>query len=373
MIDRNQLLDFLRGGADMAALPFASPDTPRVSGAIKTEPEDFMVDEIPAYPFSGEGDHLMLNVRKRDIAGGDMIRIIARAAGIREEEIGTAGTKDRRAVTTQWISLPARAVEERGLFRPDDPDWPGVPGISVIQQTRHTNKLKPGHLRGNRFRIAIRGADTSCIDELKSAAATVSASGFPNLFGSQRFGRNEESLVMGLGVLGIDPSAPGGRHGRRIGNFERRMSVSAVQSALFNLWVKARFADGLSRTVLAGDVLAKTVTGGMFTCEDPDTDQARLEAGEIQITGPMFGTKLMSAQGIAGTREKAIQDAAGLDARAWGAAGKLAEGTRREMVVVPEAMSVDVVDDRIVFDFALPKGSYASVLMREFVNDTRGI
>jgi tRNA pseudouridine13 synthase len=151
------------------------------------------------------------------------------------------------------------------------------------------------------------------------------------------------------------------------------MAVSAIQSALFNLWVKARYDDGLTRTVLEGDVLVKSATGGMFTCESPEVDQARLESGEIGITGPMFGTKMMAAVGPAGEREQAISNASGLDARNWGAVGKLAEGTRRDMVVVPDGLSVTERPEGILFSFALPKGSYASVLMREFVNDTRGI
>lgn len=365
-----QILEFLAEGADLDSMPLASPDTLKIEGAIKTIPEDFVVEEIPAYEFSGEGDHVLLLVQKKNIAGGDMLRALAAAAGVRQEEIGTAGTKDRRAVTRQWVSIPARGANP-GMT--DDPDWPGVPGITILERTSHTNKLKPGHLRGNRFRILVRGVDPDALPMLEKAAEKVAIAGFPNLFGTQRFGRNGESLLMGLGVMGVDPKAPGGRHGRRIGGFERRMAVSSVQSALFNLWVKARFEDGLDRTVLKGDIMARVATGGMFQSEDTETDLQRLNDGEIEITGPMFGTKMMAAGHDAEVRETSLLEAAGLDSRNFGAAGKLAEGTRRDMIVVPDSMTVEAADDGIVFSFALPKGSYASVLMREFVKDTRCI
>jgi len=354
----------------MAALPYAAPTCPKLSGRIKTEPEDFVVEEVPAYEFSGVGDHIMLYIEKRDVAGGDMLRLVATVLGIKDGDIGTAGTKDRRAVTRQWISVPAACAAAVESGRLGSPVADGVPGIRLLESTRHTNKLKAGHLRGNRFRILVRDADAGMIPELSAAAELIAKVGFPNIFGSQRFGRNNDNLALGLALLGIDRE--GGR-GPRVGNFERRMAISAIQSALFNLWVKARYDDGLTRTVLDGDIMAKTATGGMFQCSDPVTDQARFDAGEIGITGPMFGNRMMAAAGAAGERETAILAGAGMDGRSFGQAGKLAEGTRRDLVVVPAELSVGAAPGGVLFSFFLPKGCYASVLMREFAADVRGV
>lgn len=358
-------------GADLDALPFAvqdGPDLPgkgRVSGTIKEQPEDFMVEEIQGYPFAGTGDHLMMLIEKTDIAGGDMLRHVSMILGVSDRDIGTAGTKDRRAVTRQWVAVPASCEPRvQGLNE--------VPGLKVIETIRHTNKLKTGHLKGNRFTILVRNADVSLLPELKKAVEIIAVKGFPNLFGSQRFGRNMDTLILGLDLLGLDLGQQG-RRGRRIGGFEKRMAISAVQSALFNVWVKERYAAGLERTILKGDVLAKTVTGGMFTCDDPETDQQRFDNGEVEITGPMFGNKMMAATDVAGEREKAVLDSVGFNDRSFAPAGKLAEGTRRSMNVVPEGLSVEAAENGVVFCFFLPKGCYASVLMREFVLDTRGI
>jgi len=357
----------------MAGLPYAAPECPKISGEIKTEPEDFVVEEVQAYPFCGTGDHLMLFIEKRDVAGGDMLRQVAMALGIRDSDIGAAGTKDRRAVTRQWISVPVSCAAAVEAGRLGGPGRDGIPGIRLLETNRHTNKLKPGHLLGNRFQILVRGGDTGRIAELKQASDVISKNGFPNIFGSQRFGRNMDNLALGLALLGFKPDGTTGGRGPRVGNFERRMAISAIQSALFNLWVKARYDDGLTRTVLEGDIMAKTATGGMFQSSDAATDQTRFDAGEIGITGPMFGNKMMAAGGQAGEREIAVLTAAGLDGRSFAAAGKLAEGTRRDIVVIPGALSVSGTDDGVLFSFFLPKGCYASVLMREFVCDTRGI
>src|SRR5437867_941861 len=133
-------------------VPFLTSDLPGVGGRIKEQIEDFEVEEIPAYEPSGQGDHLYLWIEKRDVGAEFLVRELAKRLGIRAGEIGAAGLKDRRAVTRQWVCVPA-AVEDR-LTQVDGG------GIRVLNVTRHTNKLRPGHLRGNRFRVLIRGASS---------------------------------------------------------------------------------------------------------------------------------------------------------------------------------------------------------------------
>src|SRR5688572_22725682 len=133
-------------------------------GRIKTAPEDFVVDEIPAYEPSGQGPHLYLHVKKKGRTTDDVVRAIARALDVPQREIGFAGMKDKVAVTTQWMSIPAKendaAFEERAralaIARGSAPN-PALDGVEVLAVTRHQNKLKPGHLRGNRFAIVVRG------------------------------------------------------------------------------------------------------------------------------------------------------------------------------------------------------------------------
>src|SRR5262249_52570204 len=156
---------------------------PGVGGRIKAEPVDFEVEEIPAYEPSGTGDHLFLWIEKTDLGAEYFIRQVARRLGIPNGEVGTAGLKDRRAVTRQWVSVPA-------TFELALPSLEGH-GIRVLRVSRHANKLRPGHLRGNRFCILIRDANRSV--DPQPILDRIAAEGLSNFFGPQRFGRGGET------------------------------------------------------------------------------------------------------------------------------------------------------------------------------------
>ena len=145
------------------------------------------------------------------------------------------------------------------------------------------------------------------------------------------------------------------------------MTVSAVQSALFNRYLTFRMERGLSTTVLAGDVLQKTETGGLFASSEPSVDQARLDAGEVRLTGPVWGHKMKGAHDEAEALERAVLDEAGLTPASFKVFAKLAEGTRRPLFIRPADLRIEPRHDGILLTFALPKGCYATVLMREFL------
>src|SRR5262245_58363540 len=134
----------------MASLtaPLLTPDLPGVGGRIKVAPEDFEVEEIPAYEPSGQGEHLFLWVQKRDMGAEYFARQVAKRLGLSPGDVGTAGLKDRRAVTRQGVSVPVAAEPQLAALDGD--------GVTLLRTSRHGNKLRPGHLRGNRFRILIR-------------------------------------------------------------------------------------------------------------------------------------------------------------------------------------------------------------------------
>src|SRR5262245_403717 len=127
------------------APPLLTADLPGVGGRIRVVPEDFEVEEIPAYEPSGRGDFLYLWVEKRGMGAEYFTRQVAHRLGVAAGEVGTAGLKDRHAVTRQMVSVPARAEERLPQLDGD--------GIRVLKASRHGNKLRPGHLHGNRFRI----------------------------------------------------------------------------------------------------------------------------------------------------------------------------------------------------------------------------
>jgi tRNA pseudouridine13 synthase len=332
-----------------AAPPMLTADLPGVGGRIKAEPDDFEVEEVPAYEPSGSGDHLYLWVEKRGVGPEYFARQVAHRLGVPVGDVGTAGLKDRHAVTRQWVSVPKQA-------EPNLPHLDGD-GVRLLSVSRHTNKLRPGHLRGNRFRVLVRDADQQP-DRVVAVLDRVRRLGLPNYYGPQRFGRHGDTAAVGLRLLA----------GERVGRlppFRLKLHLSAVQSLLFNDCLGRRLTDGLVRTVFAGDVMMKWPAGGLFVAEDVGTEQGRFDRRETVTGGPMFGTKMFASAGPAAEREAAVLAAHGLTPGSFGGFGKLLAGTRRHNLVYLDDLAADWEADGLRLRFTLPAGSYATVLLRE--------
>jgi tRNA pseudouridine13 synthase len=331
--------------------PLLTAEMPGIGGVIKAHPDDFEVEEIPAYEPGGEGSHLFLWIEKRSMGAEYFARQIAKRLDVSAAEIGIAGLKDRHAVTRQWVSVPATA-EPRLAYLDGD-------GIRVLTAARHTNKLKSGHLRGNRFRILIRGADAEKAASLEQILKRIHALGLPNYYGPQRFGHDGETSRLGLAMLRGEPLTS------RPNPFLRKLALSAAQSWLFNDYLGRRLTDGLLRTVLAGDVMARWPFGGLFVAEDLVREQQRFDARETVGTGPMFGRKTFAPAAVAAERENAVLAAAGLTAANFDSFGKLVQGTRRRNLVYLDDLTAVWEPDGLRLSFSLPTGSYATVLLGE--------
>lgn len=330
--------------------PLLTPDLPGVGGRIKARPDDFEVEEVPSYEPSGEGDHLYLWVEKRDVGPEFFARTIAQRLGIHAGAVGTAGLKDRHAVTRQWVSVPTEA-EPR--LKNVDGD-----GIRVLKVSRHVNKLKPGHLRGNRFRLLIRDADATRADAFAAVVERLRSHGMPNYYGPQRFGRDGSTLDLGFRCLA-------GQQRRRVRPFQFKFALSAVQSLYFNDYLGRRLADGLLRTVLPGDVMMKRPAGGIFIAEDIPTEQERFDKRETVTAGPMFGGRMYAAKGAAAEREAEVLADNGLSPESFAGFGKLMSGTRRHNLVYLDDLTADWEPEGLRLAFTLPSGCYATVLLRE--------
>src|SRR6185369_3264042 len=162
------------------------------------EPEDFLVDEVPAYAASGKGEHQYVLVRKRLLTTPELVRRVARAVGVNERDIGYAGLKDKYAITTQWLSLSSKTAVT--------PELDLGPGVEVLQVTRHDNKLRTGHLLGNRFTITLVGVHVDALARANAIAERLRDQGLPNYFGAQRFGHGGRNLTDAISWL-----ARGGR------------------------------------------------------------------------------------------------------------------------------------------------------------------
>lgn len=356
--------------------PLLTEDLPGVGGVLKARPEDFVVEEIPAYQPSGEGEHLFLWIEKTGVPADQLGRHLAEVLEIMPRDLGTAGLKDTHAVTRQFVSVP-RAVESR-LSAID------APGIRLLNSKPHGNKLRTGHLRGNRFQVLVReSVDRTPTSDQSSHRTDVGVrstnalaiaerlrrTGVPNYFGSQRFGNKNSTLKLGLKLLteardAGDRPREAARPNRR---FLHRLALSAVQSWLFNQVLAERLRDGLLHQVLLGDIMQKCASGGLFDARDVAVEQPRFDARETVVTGPMFGPKMRPALHEPGLREQPVLAAAGLTLDGFRRFGHLAEGTRRPMLVWPEKLTVSSVAEGLLCEFTLPAGAYATVVLREFL------
>jgi tRNA pseudouridine13 synthase len=348
-------------------LAWAADPLPRVAGAwpgcggrLKGSPEDFVVEEIPAYLPEGSGEFLYLWVEKRGLAAEQLVSHLARLLQISHQDIGVAGLKDRHAITRQFVSIPAKC--ESRLCAIDHPQ------ITLLETGRHRNKLRPGHLKGNRFSIVIRDIEPAGLERARAIVADLATRGGANYFGEQRFGRDFETLRLGWDLLRGTKGPHDIPRARR--KFLHRLALSSVQSALFNVWLSDRLGTGRLHQLQVGDVMQVTASGGPFVVEDLDREQPRYAAHETVLAGPIFGPKMKEAQGAARADEDRLLDRAGLTRDSFLRYPHLTSGTRRPALVWLTDLAIEEIEaSSLRVRFTLPAGCYATVLLRELMGE----
>jgi tRNA pseudouridine13 synthase len=335
---------------------------------FKQSPRDFVVEEIPLYEFSGDGEHLVLFVRKKNLSTPEMIGQIARYLGIKNKEIGYAGLKDKHAMTKQYISLHKKYEDAISGFVHES--------IKIISKTYHSNKIRIGHLKGNRFYIKLKKVNPTSAKKIDEALRNISDVGMPNFFGYQRFGNDGDNHILG------EKLAKG--EARERNPRVKKLLINAYQSHLFNLWLSRRLeinslvrsfnADEIEALLnmpnneieklkkqthpfklISGDIMEHYPYGKLFEFEGSEYDFERFNTRDISITGLLCGKKVKSASSIARDIEKDFDD--DIDA----------DGARRYAWVYPTDIEgrFNPVEAQYELNFTLPKGSYATVLIEE--------
>jgi tRNA pseudouridine13 synthase len=333
----------------------------RPAGRIKDTPQDFVVEELPAYAASGEGTHVFVRFTKTDLTTLDAVRSIARALGCEPREAGFAGMKDRRAVTTQTVSLQVRGVDSRTLA--ERASSLSLDGIAIHEASPHGHKLKPGHLAGNRFTIAVRDVPRDALDDVASAMKRIEAEGVPNAFGAQRFGHRGDNATRALAWLRGEERGP--RDPRM-----QRLLWSALQSQIFNAVLDARVADGTFATPLEGDLLKLRMSGGLFVCADVQTDRERAKGGELSPTGPIVGDRMRWPEGAPLALERRMTAETLGESFDLASTRRLGEGTRRALRIWVQDLRWEVILEDpghsgacVRVYFVLPKGAYATTFL----------
>ncbi len=395
---------------DTTQLPYLSP-FPGIQGQMKEKPEDFRVIEIPAYPFSGEGEHIYLEIEKKSQSTFALIKELSQKLKVPEKQIGYAGIKDTQAVTQQFFSVSGVSeaqVNELSLNK-----------AKVVSWQRHSNKLKVGHLRGNRFEILLRELNNVSPKQVEEILLHFGKTGVPNYFGSQRFGNrcNNDEIGKALLEQKVDPiynlilgeifpdDAPRLQESKTFfqeGHYEKALStlprhfdiegfllrarcqnwlpekilqrfprrikffyLSAYQSALFNQTLAWRLPE--IDTVWAGDAAMKHPGRSVFLVENEALEQPRANEREISPTGPIYGYKMLWAKGKQGEKEEELWKEAGLCEKIL-KEGHL-KGERRSYRLLVENPSCQVCSEGIWIRFSLAKGCYATAVLRELMKN----
>lgn len=336
----------------VADLPRIAGDLPGIGGMIKEAPEYFQVEEVLPYSPCGEGEHVFVTLRRAGWNTADVARCLGDAFKMKSVDIGWGGRKDRQALTTQTFSLrlPLDLDADRIAATLASMEF------DILSVQRHRNKLKTGHVAANRFRILVTGVVDDALPCARSIAERLNALGIPNYFGPQRFGRNMANLDRAAHLMASQRPVRGKRDD---------FLVSALQSALFNYWLKERILRNDFSRILPGDVIRKTDTGGLFVAEDAAEVDERFRRGAVVFTGPIFGHKMMAANDTAGGFENAVLQHFGLQPDVF--RHLRAPGTRRPAVLAAGELQIAVVDQGLEFSFVLPSGAYATAVMREFM------
>jgi len=407
-------------------LPFLTTDLPGIGGVIKARPEDFFVEELPLYPASGEGTHIYALIEKKGIGTREALDRIARALNVSRREIGLAGLKDAQAVARQWISIEH--------VSPEQVAGASLPDVRVLKTTRHTNKLKPGHLAGNRFAVRLRKLALplpQAAEIAQQVLSILSRRGVPNYFGPQRFGNHLDNHLLGKAIIKNDMATfadlllghpdkeldsppvfqaralyeqgryeeaaklwPGQFFDQRrslrilagkgnpkkifylIDKHLKALYISAYQSDLFNRVLAARMPN--IDKLLLGDMAYLHRNGACFHVEQPEVEQPRCDLFEISPTGPLWGGRTTKLTGPAGAIENPILDGEDLnddDFRRMKHLGS--RGGRRPLRFQPRNAGMtsgkDDWGEYLEFRFELDSGCYATALIAEITKDRAAV
>ena len=335
---------------------------------FKQSVRDFVVEEIPLYGWSGEGEHLILHVRKKELTTWEMIDSIASHVGVKSKEIGYAGLKDKNAMTKQYISLPKKYANAIAGFTHEK--------IKVLDTFYHNNKIRTGHLKGNRFFIRLKKVSPVAAQMILQAIEQIKKEGMPNYFGYQRFGIEGDNYKKGEALVS------GVLKERNVKL--RRMYISAYQSHLFNLWLSRRIeiskmvanfeiseietllnmpkhaiADMKAQPqpfkLMPGDAMMHYPYGRIFRFDGSKEEAARFVARDAVPTGLLSGKRVKHSEDEAYAIEKEFIRPLGED------------GSRRYAWVFPEEIEAQYRENDAWMElhFTLPKGSYATVLIEE--------
>ena len=323
---------------------------PLGTARIKSEPDDFQVEEILGFVPSGEGEHCLIRIEKRERNTNDVAAELAAKLSIRKRLVSHCGLKDKHAVTRQWFS-----IHLPGQPSPDAGDL-DIEGVRVLEITRNIRKLNRGTHDGNRFIIRLRDC-TFTKGSVTDRWEQIVQRGVPNYFGPQRLGRDGGNVGLALRFMSGEKVVKD--------RLLRGILISAARSFLFNACVDERVKRGNWDQPLEGEVFGFADNRSLVLPGKIRGDEAeRVESGLLELTAPLWGAGELHSQGLVKSIEQQVAD------RYPDIIGRLAEfNLRQERRIIRLRPTSPVLkwesDSTFVLSFDLPKGTFATTLLRE--------
>ncbi|NLA30256.1 MAG: tRNA pseudouridine(13) synthase TruD [Methanomicrobiales archaeon] len=401
---------------------YYASDTPGIGGRLRSSPEDFIVEEIPL-PFSevDDGPYLICRLKKTNWELQRAVREIAKQLGISHRRIAWAGTKDKNAVTTQFISIYGLVPEAVGQVRLRD--------ISLEVVGRSHQPLTLGGLAGNRFDIAIRDCIREDLAARVQEVTVAAAAGIPNYYGLQRFGvvrpithtvgeeilkgDYEAAVVAYIGrafPLETEAAQAARTHFAETRNaraalaalpvqmtYERAMAnhlvanpgdyagalralppkllsllVSAFQSYLFNRALSRRIDAGMSlvRPEVGDRLLFQDGREDIVTARNMKAAEIHIRRGRCRIALFIPGSGAVTSSGRMDEIMQELMQEAGIDAGNFERASRFVDmrfdGVSRP-ITLSTGIRAEVMDESVRLSFTLPPGHYATTVCREYM------
>ena len=340
----------------MLKLPYLTDNFLGIGGKIRKTLDSFVVEEIPLYEPIGKGEHLYINITKEGFTTREIQEKLAKFFDISINSVSFAGMKDKNARTTQTFSAHLVKIDENleNIAKIEN----NLP-IKVNWVKPHKNKIKIGHLLGNKFTIKITDLKISqdeALERSKKIIEEIKRHGLPNFFGPQRFGIQGKNIERGLKI--IQGSKFNGS------KWKKRLLVSSFQSYLCNLYLFRRIETGNFKKILKGDIAKKYDTGGLFEVEYLSKEQKRYENHEISFTAPIYGSKMWNAKGPSEELERKVLEEFDLNIEDFHQ-----RGTRRLGRLLVPSINVKKSSSGLILNFSLPKGAFATIVLREIMKN----
>ena len=333
--------------------------------AFKTQPEDFIVEELLPFQLSGKGEFLYVFFEKRLVNTMEVLLSLCQTLGLKRGDIGIAGLKDKAWITRQRLSISQKALNACGGSSTFFDSLKQK--VAILATWRHHVPLAIGKNDGNHFTIRLRGREVlppEAREQLEQHLQKSKKIWFPNAFWIQRFGKGNKNFKKAKKIFSEGYLQDQG--------YQVKFMLQAFGSMWFNELVMNAFWTAVA-SYSAGMLqhfdyweLKRVNQGAAILEPGVITQSSNFDKESRFPTGAVLGTEqLTCSQGSpARCYDERQRKVSGFDT--FGNAISQTYhlyGFRRPLRAYPHSLSRKREAKDLLLDLSLPTGSYASVFL----------